>query len=232
MCLVKYQLAYLHKGRLDHCNHELATSNISFIYLLLARAQVGPAYTSMAEREWSSRGIVIIFFVVPKLIHSIGPIRMLESTSAHLTSIPIEIYLEIFDHLRGFELEFWMKSATRRKVFWRLALVCHFFHSAVRPWIFETITFPGATSRALMLCRKILEKEPNALLLAKHVKRCVFHNWYCGNSRLKATGQPMSDCHDAMVFMPNLHEIHLEKRSLRQFSYIPSQRSSRSGNCL
>ena len=166
-CLVKYELAYVHKG--DSTIQVAATSwpthgheqpqAISFIYLLLARAQVGPAYASMAEREWSSRGIVIIFFVVPKLIHSIGPIRMLESTSAPLTPIPIKIYLEIFDHLRGSELESWMKSATRRRIFSRLALVCHFFHSAVRPWIFETITFSGATSRALMLCRKILERN-------------------------------------------------------------------------
>ena len=156
------------------------------------------------------------FSAVIETVHHIlpGPVR--KSGTVDLSPIPNEIYLEIFGYLRPTDPNEWI-DAEARQHFCNLALVCRFFSSVMLPWIFENLTFvekdsysqissPHSSTVSAKFCRNVLDGDPTALLLAKHVKRWAFSG---SPTQSKLTPAFLSMYFETFQHLPNLLELSL-----------------------
>ncbi|KAI6126988.1 hypothetical protein F5141DRAFT_1084756 [Pisolithus sp. B1] len=100
-----------------------------------------------------------------------------------LPPFPLEIYLEILEHLAppGQEL-----SPEQTKTLTRVAGTCKFFCHIAIPRIYEHVSVVGSvyyrhdnaySNRGASLCGRIVAREDLALWAAKCVRECNFHNW-------------------------------------------------------
>lgn len=126
-----------------------------------------------------------------------------------LQSIPIEIYLEIFDYFKTSDTMFPLEY---RRILSRLALVCRLFGSIAIPCIFASLDISNAPAggahdlppKNAKFCSAIMRKQEPAATLASHIKECNFTNWLhtaeANAGFFKMYGQ-------AMMRMPNLEKI-------------------------
>ncbi len=166
---------------------------------------VKPFNVSVDMDKW----VAVLQKVLRLMCSLTGPTRM--SGGTLLPSIPNEVYLEIFKHLRPHAPHVWIDDETRQ-VFCGLALVCRFFSSVMLPWVFENLNITrtdlsSSNFTSAKFCRSILDGNPTAVLLSKFVKRWAFDG---SSNQLRWTPAFFSMFFETLPLMPNLLELDLD----------------------
>ncbi|KAI6111846.1 hypothetical protein EDD16DRAFT_1606353 [Pisolithus croceorrhizus] len=130
-----------------------------------------------------------------------------------LPPFPLEIYLEILEHLAppGQEL-----SPEQTKTLTRVAGTCKFFCHIAIPRIYEHVSVVGSvyyrhdnaySNRGASLCGRIVAREDLALWAAKCVRECNFHNWLSESEESWAVSIFAERYASSLRYMTNIHRL-------------------------